>query len=162
MVVITTPPATHRDSLLAAVAAGKHVLCEKPLALSESEAWDMEAAATMAAQAGNPAPQMCLVDHELRFLPTVQRMRALIQENYCGVLFYLRLTINSPRMLQGVVRAALPSPRLLRRSGTHARTARVRVRASGRIPFGTTPAVHVVVRSRRGRRRPWRCWLALD
>src|SRR5438093_7955514 len=33
-VVIATPAATHRDLALAAIRAGKHVLCEKPLAIT--------------------------------------------------------------------------------------------------------------------------------
>lgn len=37
-VVIASPPGTHGDSIRAAAAAGKHILCEKPLALSLEEA----------------------------------------------------------------------------------------------------------------------------
>ena len=105
VVVITTPPGTHRDFLLAAVAADKHIVCEKPTALSEAEAWAMHAAVVAA-----PTPCLCVIDHELRFLPTVQRMRTLLRSGYCGKLFYLRLTINSPRMLPNRVRAPRPPP----------------------------------------------------
>ena len=109
VVVITTPPGTHRDFLVAAVAADKHIVCEKPTALSEAEAWAMHDAVVAA-----PTPCLCVIDHELRFLPTVQRMRALLRSSYCGKLFYLRLTINSPRMLPNRVRAPprpIPAPR---------------------------------------------------
>jgi predicted dehydrogenase len=74
-------------------------VCEKPTALSEAEAWQMHAAVAAA-----PVPRLCVVDHELRFLPTVQAMRSLLRAQYCGTLFYLRLTINSPRMLSDRVR----------------------------------------------------------
>src|SRR5690348_14180688 len=42
---IVTPPYQHRDLTLAALAAGKHVLCEKPMARSLDEARDMLRAA---------------------------------------------------------------------------------------------------------------------
>ena len=37
-VVIASPPLTHKDSTLRAIAAGKHVFCEKPMALSMGDA----------------------------------------------------------------------------------------------------------------------------
>jgi myo-inositol 2-dehydrogenase/D-chiro-inositol 1-dehydrogenase/scyllo-inositol 2-dehydrogenase (NAD+) len=44
-VVITTPTFTHRDLAVVAAAAGKHVLCEKPMALTIAECDEMTAAA---------------------------------------------------------------------------------------------------------------------
>ena len=49
IVSITTPNKFHCDMALAALAAGKHVYCEKPLALTLDEAERMAAAATKAA-----------------------------------------------------------------------------------------------------------------
>ncbi|MEA1831314.1 Gfo/Idh/MocA family oxidoreductase [Methylobacterium durans] len=43
-VYIVTPNAVHRDQVVAAAGAGKHVLCEKPMANSAAEARDMIAA----------------------------------------------------------------------------------------------------------------------
>ena len=105
VVLITTPPPTHRELLQRAIAAGKHVVCEKPTALSEDEAWAMHAASEAYHAAPTAGPRLHLIDHELRFLPTVQRMRELLRAGYCGNLFYLRLNINSPRMLKDRVRA---------------------------------------------------------
>ena len=45
VVDICTPGDTHRDIAVAALAAGKHVLCEKPFALNEGQAREMFAAA---------------------------------------------------------------------------------------------------------------------
>ncbi|MDP7400106.1 MAG: Gfo/Idh/MocA family oxidoreductase, partial [Lentisphaeria bacterium] len=48
-VVIASPPLTHKDITLRAVAAGKHVFCEKPMALSVADCDEMLAAAAAAA-----------------------------------------------------------------------------------------------------------------
>ena len=47
-VVITTPTFTHRDLVVQAAGAGKHIFCEKPMALSVAECDDMERAAQRA------------------------------------------------------------------------------------------------------------------
>jgi len=47
-VYIATPPAVHREQALACAAAGKHVLCEKPLGLAVADAEAMIAACTRA------------------------------------------------------------------------------------------------------------------
>jgi myo-inositol 2-dehydrogenase/D-chiro-inositol 1-dehydrogenase/scyllo-inositol 2-dehydrogenase (NAD+) len=44
-VVITTPTAYHRDIAVAAAKAGKHILCEKPMAMNADECEEMIAAA---------------------------------------------------------------------------------------------------------------------
>ena len=48
LVSITTPNGMHCDMALAALAAGKHVWCEKPMALTLTDAREMSAAATRA------------------------------------------------------------------------------------------------------------------
>ncbi|TKA96830.1 Gfo/Idh/MocA family oxidoreductase [Cereibacter changlensis] len=48
VVSITTPNRLHHEMALAALAAGKHVWCEKPMALTLSQAEEMEAAARKA------------------------------------------------------------------------------------------------------------------
>src|SRR5262249_57491373 len=45
LVCVSSPPDTHRDYSLRALAAGKHVLCEKPTAMNAGEARDMAEAA---------------------------------------------------------------------------------------------------------------------
>lgn len=44
-ICIVTPEESHRDLALKAISAGLHVLCEKPLAATAEEAWEMAAAA---------------------------------------------------------------------------------------------------------------------
>ena len=76
-VAIATPPAPHREMVLAAVAAGKHVLCEKPFALDGAEAAEM---AEAAAAAGRTA----MIAHEFRHAPQRAQIRRLIAEGYIG------------------------------------------------------------------------------
>ena len=59
-ITVATPPATHKTVALAALRAGRHVLCEKPFALTTNEARDLVDAAE---RAGVTA----LVGHEFRW-----------------------------------------------------------------------------------------------
>lgn len=83
LVSIVTPPDTHAGWSIAALAAGKHVLCEKPTALNRAEADAMWQAAQAHPQ------QVAVIDHELRFLPTRARMRTLIAEGYVGKVTHM-------------------------------------------------------------------------
>lgn len=79
LVVIATPPDLHVEIATAALEAGKHVLCEKPLALNTAEA-------QRAYQVACDHPrQLALVDHELRFHPAFQVGRQLIAEGGIGL-----------------------------------------------------------------------------
>lgn len=77
-VTIATPPATHRALVLAALAAGRHVLCEKPFALSTSDALEM---ATAADRAGVTA----VVGHEFRFAADRAVVGRAIESGAIGV-----------------------------------------------------------------------------
>ena len=76
-VYISTTNEWHEPQALAAVAAGKHVLCEKPLALS------LEGARTMVAAAAAAGVVMG-TNHHLRNAATHRRMRELIQSGAIG------------------------------------------------------------------------------
>ena len=67
-VVICTPNALHVPQARAALAAGKHVLVQKPLALSAAEA---RATLDLAAQLG----KLLFVDYTYRYLDTVRALR---------------------------------------------------------------------------------------
>jgi predicted dehydrogenase len=71
LVSIVTPPVTHAEMVGAALAAGKAVLCEKPMAMNAEESARMRALA-------DEAGRLALIDHELRFLPARRRMREMI------------------------------------------------------------------------------------
>jgi predicted dehydrogenase len=85
LVVISAPPVEHHRVTLAALAAGKHVMCEKPMAMNAAEAFEMKESAE--ARPG----QLSIIDHELRFNPTWRRMRDLVSEGYVGDVFHITL-----------------------------------------------------------------------
>lgn len=77
LVCIATPTVQHAPQTLAALAAGAHVLCEKPTAMNAGEAAGMLAAA-------EAAGRVHMIDHELRFNPNRARIAALIADGSLG------------------------------------------------------------------------------
>ena len=80
--VVATPAASHAALTGQALDAGKHVLVEKPLALSTAEA----AALTRQAER---AARVLMVGHTFEYNPAVIKMRALLQSGELGDLWYL-------------------------------------------------------------------------
>lgn len=85
IVSITTPPHLHAEMAIAALAAGKHVICEKPTALNVAEAERMLAAAQAAPN------QLAIIDHELRFTPQRQMIQRLFRQNFVGQAIWLEI-----------------------------------------------------------------------
>ncbi|MEE1926954.1 Gfo/Idh/MocA family oxidoreductase [Streptomyces sp. TRM 70351] len=88
LVDICTPGDSHAEIAIAALAAGKHVLCEKPLANSVAEAEAMAAAAESAHARG----QVAMVGFNYRRVPALALARRLVAEGRLGDLRHLRLT----------------------------------------------------------------------
>ncbi|MFI7573882.1 Gfo/Idh/MocA family protein [Micromonospora sp. NPDC049497] len=88
VVDICTPGDSHAEIALAALAAGKHVLCEKPLANTVSEAREMAAAAAVAQASG--VRSMCGFNY--RRVPAVTMMRQLVADGRLGVIRHVRAT----------------------------------------------------------------------
>jgi len=88
LISIVTPPSEHREMALAALEAGKHVLCEKPTALNAGEAEELVAAAQRRPE------QIALIDHELRFLPSWREARQRMGE--LGGVRYAEVRYSSP------------------------------------------------------------------
>ena len=80
-VVIATPAATHVELAIAALAAGKHVLIEKPLARRLGDARRVAAAV----RPGTVA----MVGHLMVFHPAVRRIRELLRSGGLGRPFYV-------------------------------------------------------------------------
>lgn len=96
IVIVTTPPFAHYEPTCAALATGRHVLCEKPLALNRDEAEQMLAVA----QANNRLLGCCSV----RFFdwPPAEEARRLLQEQALGQLYHIRFLHNEQRNRPGI------------------------------------------------------------
>ncbi|GAB2979782.1 Gfo/Idh/MocA family protein [Saccharothrix stipae] len=86
LVDICTPGDTHAEIALAALAAGKHVLCEKPLANTVAEAEAMAAAAADAARRGVRS----MVAFNYRRVPAIALARRLVEEGRIGQVRHVR------------------------------------------------------------------------
>ncbi|WP_343068592.1 Gfo/Idh/MocA family oxidoreductase [Brachybacterium halotolerans] len=86
LVDICTPGDTHREIALAALAAGKHVLCEKPLANSVAEAEEMADAARAASVRGVRS----LCGFSYRRTPALAYARQLVAEGFVGEIRQVR------------------------------------------------------------------------
>jgi predicted dehydrogenase len=92
-VVVATPPDTHYTLARAALAAGKHVLVEKPLATSTSDADDL----VRLARAGR---QVLMAGHTFLYNMAVRHMKDLITSGQIGDVLYVysqRLNLGQAR-----------------------------------------------------------------
>ncbi|MBI1797068.1 MAG: Gfo/Idh/MocA family oxidoreductase [Candidatus Eisenbacteria bacterium] len=78
LVSIVTPPDLHHPMMLEALAAGSHVLCEKPTALHRHQAAEMRDAA-------RGAGRVAAINHEFRFQPARVHALALARAGGIGV-----------------------------------------------------------------------------
>lgn len=83
-VFISTTNDRHHSEVLAAAAAGKHILCEKPIAMSVGEAREM-------VDAAGAAGVTLAVNHQQREQSAVRTLRRLISDGTLGQLRALRL-----------------------------------------------------------------------
>lgn len=80
VVHITSPNHLHYPQAKAALEAGKHVVCEKPLAMTPQESAELVALA-------NQRKLVNAVNFNIRFYPIVQHARALVQSGELGDVF---------------------------------------------------------------------------
>jgi len=88
LVSVVTPPDRHREMVLSAFEAGKHVICEKPTAMNAGEAMEMLRAAE------SHPESLSLIDHELRFLPSWRAARSNIGR--LGHIRVIEMRFSSP------------------------------------------------------------------
>lgn len=95
-VYISTTNELHRDQVMAAAAAGKHVLCEKPLALNVADALAMVASC-------RAAGVVMATNHHLRNAATHRKIRDLVQGGAIGKPLFARVfhAVYLPPHLQG-------------------------------------------------------------
>jgi predicted dehydrogenase len=81
IVDINTPNDSHAEIAIAAAQAGKHVLCEKPLALTVKQCEAMVAAAKKAGVVN-------MVCHNYRRIPAIAQARKMIEEGAIGQVYH--------------------------------------------------------------------------
>ena len=105
-VSIITPPGAHHALSIAALHAGKHVLCEKPFALDAKQAGAM-------LDVAEKSRRTAMIAHEFRHTPQRAHIRQLLNEGYIGKfqlctieLFLDRYVTAQPRPFTWMARKA--------------------------------------------------------
>ena len=80
---ICTPNHVHQEIALAAASAGKHIYCEKPMAMNAAEAQSM-------AQAVEAAGVKAQMTFNFRFFPAITRAKQLMRAGFVGRVFSFR------------------------------------------------------------------------
>lgn len=81
-VALATPPRTHYDLARRAIAAGKHVLVEKPLAETFADATDL-------CERARGAGVCLMTDHTFLYTGSVEKLRALRESGELGNVYYI-------------------------------------------------------------------------
>lgn len=89
---VCTPNVLHHPISKAAMEAGKHVLCEKPMAMSETEARDL-------VEIARKTGLVNCVNHNLRYYPVVQQIRRMIEHGELGEILVVQGTYSQDWLL---------------------------------------------------------------
>lgn len=81
-VVVCTPDNLHREMTVAALRAGKHVLCEKPMALRNDECAEM-------VRAARECGRQLMIGQICRYTPGFVRAKELIDQGAIGELYFV-------------------------------------------------------------------------
>ncbi|MGE3711343.1 MAG: Gfo/Idh/MocA family protein [Hyphomicrobiaceae bacterium] len=90
-VLLATPHSLHTEQIAAAAKAGKHVFCEKPLALSAKDA-----AASVAAC--KSAGVFLGIGHERRYEPAMTELRKLVKRGALGTIMHAEACFNHDKL----------------------------------------------------------------
>ena len=93
-VSVCTPNNAHRPATIAALKAGKHVLCEKPIAKNCAEARKMAAAA-------KKYKRKLMIAQNNRWSPGSQAVKRAIDADYLGDIYYVRAQCLRRREVPG-------------------------------------------------------------
>ncbi|UAJ78840.1 Gfo/Idh/MocA family oxidoreductase [Leifsonia sp. ZF2019] len=86
-VIVATPDFAHRDPVIAALRAGLHVLCEKPLATTVADAVDM-------VREEDASAGQLMLNFGNRHRPAALRSKVLIEQGGIGIPRYAFLCLN--------------------------------------------------------------------
>ncbi len=91
-VILCTPHTLHCEQIIGAAGAGKHVFCEKPLALTRADA-------VRAIDACNAAGVVLAVGHERRFEPPAVDLRRRVETGELGSLLQIEANFSQDKFL---------------------------------------------------------------
>ena len=81
---LTSPNRFHREQVLSALGAGKHVVCEKPLGMTSKETKELVAAA-------KKYPKLITgVNYNIRFYPLCLEAKSMVQRGELGQVFHIK------------------------------------------------------------------------
>lgn len=89
-VAVATPPSTHMEITIACLQAGKHVMCEKPMAMNAGQARAM-------VDAARTSGCILLVGYGSRFAPSARSIRRHIRAGDLGAIYYGRAAVLRQR-----------------------------------------------------------------
>ena len=101
------PTSLHASGTIAALEAGKHVLCEKPMATCLADALAMKDAAERTGK-------KLMISHQQRFGKDIQAMKEKVDTGFFGDIYFIRIAWRRP---QGLI----PSPVSKRETGIYNR-----------------------------------------
>jgi predicted dehydrogenase len=90
-VILCTPHSMHIEQVLAAAGAGKHVFCEKPLALTREDA-------ERSVKACRDAGVMLGIGHERRYEPALQEVRRLLGDGALGTIMHVEAHFSHDKL----------------------------------------------------------------
>jgi predicted dehydrogenase len=90
-VILATPHSLHEAQILAVADAGKHVFCEKPLALSK-------ASAERSIEACQAAGVVLGIGHERRFEPALVEIKRMVESGALGTIMHVESNFSHDRL----------------------------------------------------------------
>jgi predicted dehydrogenase len=92
-IILCTPHALHADQVVSAARAGKHVFCEKPLALTRVDA---ERSIVACREAG----VMLGIGHERRYEPGMEEIRRLVRKDAFGTIMHAEANFSHDKLAE--------------------------------------------------------------
>ena len=86
--VVASPASLHHEHALAALAAGAHVLVEKPFTIAPSDAWDL-------VDAAERHDRHLLLSYGWNYLPMLRTARTLMEDPGIGTVEHLAIRMSS-------------------------------------------------------------------
>ncbi len=90
IVVVALPNVLHAPVTVAAINAGAHVLCEKPMAMNTQQAQKM-------ADTARAKKKKLMIDFSYRFMPEAQALKNIVDTGAVGDIYYARTTWHRTR-----------------------------------------------------------------